>query len=118
MLAHLDELYAFYGEHAGVRVARKHLGWYRDTALGAVESPYLVTGAAQFAGPQIEESLFRQMRTAETAHSQAALTREWLESLEQQRTSGRVVGRLPTAAAINRNGTASRGMRGMEPVDV
>ena len=28
MLAHLRDLHAFYGEEAGVRVARKHLGWY------------------------------------------------------------------------------------------
>jgi tRNA-dihydrouridine synthase B len=28
MLAHLDELYSFYGEFTGVRVARKHLTWY------------------------------------------------------------------------------------------
>lgn len=28
MLAHLQNLYRFYGEYTGVRVARKHLGWY------------------------------------------------------------------------------------------
>jgi tRNA-dihydrouridine synthase B len=28
MLGHLDDLYRFYGESTGVRVARKHLGWY------------------------------------------------------------------------------------------
>ena len=28
MLAHLRELHAFYGEEAGVRVARKHIDWY------------------------------------------------------------------------------------------
>jgi len=28
MLDHLDDLYRFYGEHTGVRVARKHLTWY------------------------------------------------------------------------------------------
>jgi tRNA-dihydrouridine synthase B len=28
MLDHLDRLYAFYGEKTGVKVARKHLGWY------------------------------------------------------------------------------------------
>ncbi len=28
MLAHLEALYSFYGEGKGVRVARKHLGWY------------------------------------------------------------------------------------------
>lgn len=28
LLEHLDHLYAHYGEEAGVRIARKHLGWY------------------------------------------------------------------------------------------
>jgi tRNA-dihydrouridine synthase B len=28
ILAHLDSLYFFYGEETGVRIARKHLGWY------------------------------------------------------------------------------------------
>jgi tetratricopeptide (TPR) repeat protein len=28
MLDHLDDLYQFYGERTGVRVARKHLSWY------------------------------------------------------------------------------------------
>ncbi len=28
IFAHLESLYAFYGEDTGVRVARKHLGWY------------------------------------------------------------------------------------------
>jgi tRNA-dihydrouridine synthase B len=28
ILQHLESLYQFYGEHTGVRMARKHLGWY------------------------------------------------------------------------------------------
>ena len=32
MLAHLRDLYAFYGQEAGVRIARKHLGWYCGSA--------------------------------------------------------------------------------------
>jgi tRNA-dihydrouridine synthase B len=28
IFSHLESLYAFYGEETGVRVARKHLGWY------------------------------------------------------------------------------------------
>jgi tRNA-dihydrouridine synthase B len=31
ILAHLEALYAFYGEDLGVRVARKHLGWYFES---------------------------------------------------------------------------------------
>ncbi|OZI71502.1 tRNA dihydrouridine synthase DusB [Bordetella genomosp. 12] len=35
LLEHLDDHYRFYGEHTGVRTARKHIGWYIDTLPGA-----------------------------------------------------------------------------------
>jgi tRNA-dihydrouridine synthase B len=35
ILAHLDSLYSFYGEESGVRIARKHLGWYCEQLLGS-----------------------------------------------------------------------------------
>jgi tRNA-dihydrouridine synthase B len=28
MLEHLDDLYGFYGEYSGCRIARKHIAWY------------------------------------------------------------------------------------------
>ncbi|MFP5440517.1 MAG: tRNA dihydrouridine synthase DusB [Gammaproteobacteria bacterium] len=31
---HLDALHAHYGEHMGVRIARKHVGWYLDARAG------------------------------------------------------------------------------------
>jgi len=34
LLKHLDNLYAFYGEYMGVRVGRKHIGWYSKTLPG------------------------------------------------------------------------------------
>ena len=34
LTAHLGDLYSFYGEHSGVRVARKHIGWYTRTLEG------------------------------------------------------------------------------------
>jgi len=37
LLAHLHALYAHYGEQSGVRIARKHLGWYaRDRAFRSI----------------------------------------------------------------------------------
>lgn len=36
MLGHLENLYAFYGEFTGVRVARKHIGWYLKTVPHAL----------------------------------------------------------------------------------
>ena len=34
ILRHLDDHYAFYGETPGVRIARKHLGWYTKDLAG------------------------------------------------------------------------------------
>jgi tRNA-dihydrouridine synthase B len=35
LLEHLDDHYRFYGEHTGVRTARKHIGWYVAGLPGA-----------------------------------------------------------------------------------
>ena len=37
LLGHLDELHAFYGAEMGVRIARKHVGWYLATLPGGRE---------------------------------------------------------------------------------
>jgi tRNA-dihydrouridine synthase B len=35
LVAHLKDLYDFYGEHTGVRVARKHISWYTKGLAGS-----------------------------------------------------------------------------------
>ena len=48
--AHLRDLYAFYGEEAGVRIARKHIGWYcreRPQALAFRQSVMNVCTAGE-----------------------------------------------------------------------
>jgi len=35
LLAHLDDLYSFYGVEAGVRIARKHISWYTRGLVGS-----------------------------------------------------------------------------------
>ena len=63
LLGHLHELYEFYGEHMGVRIARKHLGWY------AKDRP--------------ENAAFRSVANrAETASEQLRLTREYFDALQ------------------------------------
>jgi tRNA-dihydrouridine synthase B len=65
LLGHLEHLYAFYGEHAGVRIARKHLGWY------AKDRP--------------ENGAFRDVvNRAENAHDQLRLTRSYFEALQDE----------------------------------
>jgi tRNA-dihydrouridine synthase B len=62
LLGHLDALYAFYGEVAGVRIARKHLGWY------AKDRP--------------ENAAFRAVaNAAESAREQRRLTRDYFDAL-------------------------------------
>lgn len=64
LLGHLKHLYAFYGEGAGVRVARKHLGWY------AKDRP--------------ENAAFRGVvNRAESAIDQLRLAGEYFDTLEE-----------------------------------
>ena len=58
LIEHLENLYAFYGEQAGVRIARKHLGWY--------------------AKDRVENTAFRAVvNRAESADEQLRLTRDY-----------------------------------------
>ena len=62
LVGHLQHLHEFYGELSGVRIARKHLGWY------AKDRP--------------ENARFRAVvNAAETAEAQLRLTNEYFESL-------------------------------------
>jgi tRNA-dihydrouridine synthase B len=62
LLGHLEHLHAFYGEMAGVRIARKHLGWY------AKDRP--------------ENHAFRAVvNRADNARAQSQLTRDYFDAL-------------------------------------
>jgi tRNA-dihydrouridine synthase B len=61
-LGHLQALHDFYGEHQGVRIARKHLGWY------AKDRP--------------ENAAFRAVvNRAENADAQIRLTGDYFDAL-------------------------------------
>jgi tRNA-dihydrouridine synthase B len=63
LLGHLEHLYAFYGEQAGVRIARKHLGWYaKDCAMNV--------------------SFRNVVNRAETAVDQMRLAGEYFDALQ------------------------------------
>ncbi|HEX6999093.1 MAG TPA: tRNA dihydrouridine synthase DusB [Gammaproteobacteria bacterium] len=53
LVEHVQALYALYGEEAGVRVARKHLGWYARGRPGG-EAFRCAVNAAQSAAEQLE----------------------------------------------------------------
>ena len=62
LLGHLQALHAFHGEQAGVRIARKHLGWY------AKDRP--------------ENHAFRAVvNRADSAEAQLRLTRDYFDAL-------------------------------------
>jgi tRNA-dihydrouridine synthase B len=64
LLEHVRALHAFYGELAGVRIARKHLAWY------AKDRP--------------ENAAFRAVvNRAETAEAQLRSTRDYFDALEE-----------------------------------
>jgi tRNA-dihydrouridine synthase B len=63
LIDHLEQLYAFYGEELGVRIARKHLGWY--------------------AKDRAENAAFRHVvNRAENADEQLRLTRDYFAGLQ------------------------------------
>ncbi len=37
LVGHVHDLYDFYGEHTGVRVARKHISWYTKGLAGSAQ---------------------------------------------------------------------------------
>ena len=62
LITHLHQLHEFYGELQGVRIARKHLGWYSAAQENAVE--------------------FRaRVNKAETAQEQVAITEDYFDSI-------------------------------------
>lgn len=64
LLGHVRALHEFYGETAGVRIARKHLAWY--------------------AKDRAENAAFRAVvNRAETAEEQLRLTRDYFEALAE-----------------------------------
>ncbi len=71
ILWHLDSLYAFYGEDSGVKVARKHLGWYCEQLMPSAATVRRSLMAAESTAVQfaLAGELFKQWvgGTAEAA---------------------------------------------------
>ncbi len=65
LLGHLENLYAFYGEHLGVRVARKHISWYSKGCVGG--------GAFRHAINQVESTTGQRSMIEEFFAHQADL---------------------------------------------
>ncbi|MEG3191326.1 tRNA dihydrouridine synthase DusB [Lysobacter sp. D1-1-M9] len=74
LLGHLEHLHAFYGEPAGVRIARKHLGWYAKDRPEHTDA---------------QRCAFRAVvNRAETAEAQLRLTRDYFDALIAGATPG------------------------------
>ena len=63
--AHLSNLYAFYGEYTGVRVARKHIAWYSK-------------------GQRDGNSFRQQINQLDTAEAQLAYVRDYFDQLSER----------------------------------
>lgn len=66
LVEHIQDLYALYGEYAGVRVARKHVGWYTRTLDGG-------------------EQFRRRMNKIESAKQQISAVRLYFDNLANDR---------------------------------
>jgi len=64
MRAHLRKLYAFHGDHVGVRLARKHIGWYAE-------------------GRPHEDTFRRIVMRAETTDTQLAAIEAYFDELAE-----------------------------------
>lgn len=84
LIEHLENLYAFYGEQQGVRIARKHLGWYAKDRGGSFEESGQSGRSSSTEGTASEYSSFRAVvNRAETASEQLRLTREYFALLDE-----------------------------------
>jgi len=65
IIEHLEELYSFYGINMGVRIARKHIGWY-------------------IADLPKSEILRKQINQLDCAHAQKHALESYLDRLKEQ----------------------------------
>lgn len=87
LLGHLEHLHAFYGEPAGVRIARKHLGWYLKSIEECGQDGRSVSaqGSASKLVLRPENAAFRQVvNRAESANEQLRLTRDYFAALQDE----------------------------------
>jgi tRNA-dihydrouridine synthase B len=78
VLRHLDEHYSFYGSDAGVRIARKHIGWYAKDLAGG-------------------EMLRREVNGAESTAAQTAAVLRFFDRLA---SLGERLDYVPAAAGV------------------
>nr|WP_298415502.1 tRNA dihydrouridine synthase DusB [uncultured Halomonas sp.] len=73
MNQHLDNLYVFYGDYLGVRIARKHIGWYLSTCENAKPlRTRFNTLESRIEQQHFVESLCRQLHSTSTERISAA----------------------------------------------
>ena len=92
VLAHLDDIHAFHGETAGVRFARKHVGWYVHGMPGG-------------------EVLRDQVNQASTIAEQRAAVQAWCALLQAREHSGSWQA-VPVARPVYNNHRRSGGHDG------
>jgi tRNA-dihydrouridine synthase B len=87
IVVHLADHYAFYGESAGTRIARKHLAWYTRDLAGA-------------------DAFRREINTTETAGAQVRAVNRFFQTLGGE--SERLDYRAPCAAIVDARAAFAR----------
>jgi len=82
ILQHLDDHYMFYGEGMGVRIARKHLGWYTKDLPGG-------------------DAFRREVNGLDASGQQIAAVGRFFDTLAEQ--GDRLAYRVPVAAIVDAN---------------
>jgi tRNA-dihydrouridine synthase B len=97
IVAHLADHHAFYGEAQGVRIARKHLGWYVRTLPGG-------------------EAFRREVNAIDTAEAQVAAVHRYFDTLAAlgDRLQDRPVARAAVDARAAFGRTRHRSLQGGE----
>ncbi len=98
VLAHLDDIHAFHGEYDGVRLARKHIGWYVHGMPGG-------------------EVLREQVNQATGIDAQRAAVQAWC-ALLQAREPGDVRAAAPASRPVYNNHSMSAGGDRTRPEEI
>jgi len=83
LLGHLEALYGFYGEARGVRIARKHIGWYCHDSGGTGRATGINQAVARHPNKEVREA--KHLRIG-------ASTQQFLDQINRSETAGQQLG--------------------------
>ncbi|MGE0310001.1 MAG: tRNA dihydrouridine synthase DusB [Lautropia sp.] len=88
---HLLDHYRFYGEHVGVRTARKHIGWYLDGLARAASGDAPSDAVADERSAQARAALRDAINRIDSPDAQLALVDAFFDNIEQATQACQVI---------------------------